>query len=348
MKEALKAFLDDKGISCPNMFLKQLSECAYIQDSLIVFDETLTDELKEMIAPKFQKVIDLLISSEITLSLTHEEEDLYAEIQDIQKEFDSLVDMTLENILSKNEEELQNIKHIEESIERLYNVINTIDDPTLVEKILADIKYLKERLNSFQETHTKEKEEIKRSIFIDDMTGFLNKTFANRFLGTSMEHFKRDKDIEEWNNWIELINQNPTLLNCDLINFKKINDVLGHDIGDEVLERFGNLVHASDIPIIPIRNGGDEFIFLSTKENIQQLKELFEESNFVEALNKDLSERTHVSYGETTLPSFSPAQDNDTIKESKYLISQRVKESDENMYEHKKKKKLALKIQAYR
>ncbi len=62
------------------------------------------------------------------------------------------------------------------------------------------------------------------------------------------------------------------LLFIDLDNFKNINDSLGHNIGDRVLQqtadRIRNLLRESDIPA---RTGGDEFTILleDVRENVQ-------------------------------------------------------------------------------
>lgn len=60
----------------------------------------------------------------------------------------------------------------------------------------------------------------------------------------------------------ELLAQQPNaaLLVCDLDHFKHVNDRYGHDLGDRVLERFGELLRelARDNDV-PIRLGGEEF-----------------------------------------------------------------------------------------
>jgi diguanylate cyclase (GGDEF)-like protein len=50
------------------------------------------------------------------------------------------------------------------------------------------------------------------------------------------------------------------LLVCDLDHFKRVNDHFGHDLGDRVLIRFGELLRdlARDTDI-PMRLGGEEF-----------------------------------------------------------------------------------------
>lgn len=55
------------------------------------------------------------------------------------------------------------------------------------------------------------------------------------------------------------------MLMVDLDRFKPVNDVFGHQIGDEVLRRVGGrLIAATDPPAIVSRFGGDEFAVLMT------------------------------------------------------------------------------------
>jgi diguanylate cyclase (GGDEF)-like protein len=50
------------------------------------------------------------------------------------------------------------------------------------------------------------------------------------------------------------------LLVCDLDHFKQVNDRYGHDVGDRVLERFGELLRElSRAGDVPMRLGGEEF-----------------------------------------------------------------------------------------
>jgi diguanylate cyclase (GGDEF)-like protein len=50
------------------------------------------------------------------------------------------------------------------------------------------------------------------------------------------------------------------LLVCDLDHFKQVNDRYGHDVGDRVLERFGQLLRElSRADDVPMRLGGEEF-----------------------------------------------------------------------------------------
>jgi diguanylate cyclase (GGDEF)-like protein len=53
------------------------------------------------------------------------------------------------------------------------------------------------------------------------------------------------------------------LLICDLDHFKQVNDRYGHDVGDRVLERFGELLRElSRAGDVPMRLGGEEFCMI--------------------------------------------------------------------------------------
>jgi diguanylate cyclase (GGDEF)-like protein len=51
------------------------------------------------------------------------------------------------------------------------------------------------------------------------------------------------------------------LLACDLDHFKQVNDRYGHELGDEVLARFGELLRElARETDVPMRLGGEEFL----------------------------------------------------------------------------------------
>lgn len=106
----------------------------------------------------------------------------------------------------------------------------------------AQAKVLEERLE-----HARRAEYL---AFHDNLTGLPNRAYFSRLLTKGMQHARRyDKHL--------------TLLFLDLDRFKAINDSLGHDAGDELLQevsrRLGSAVRESDTVA---RLGGDEFVIL--------------------------------------------------------------------------------------
>lgn len=102
-----------------------------------------------------------------------------------------------------------------------------------------------------------------RSTYYDDITKLPNRLLFTKELESALNNCKRH-------------NRKLAVLSIDLDEFKRINDSLGHSIGDEVLgsvgERLQQSIRASDAPahrhdggggdVIISRMGGDEFVVL--------------------------------------------------------------------------------------
>lgn len=109
---------------------------------------------------------------------------------------------------------------------------------------------LEQRVLERTEELSKTKEHLVQLAHYDHLTSLPNRVFFNEMLNKSMSHAKRhDKKL--------------AILFIDLDRFKKINDGLGHAMGDlvlkEVANRFVSILRAGDIVA---RLGGDEFIVL--------------------------------------------------------------------------------------
>lgn len=63
------------------------------------------------------------------------------------------------------------------------------------------------------------------------------------------------------------------LILVDLDDFKRINDDLGHQTGDEVLRQVGEcLVEVVDEGDIPVRYGGDDFIVITSDAEEERIR----------------------------------------------------------------------------
>ncbi len=87
------------------------------------------------------------------------------------------------------------------------------------------------------------------------------------------------------------------LIILDLDNFKELNDTLGHQAGDEVLQRLAGVLSNSirrNVDI-PFRYGGDEFAVMVPQAGTEQVKQIAERirRNY---LNKDIG-KTSLSLG---------------------------------------------------
>jgi len=93
-------------------------------------------------------------------------------------------------------------------------------------------------------------ERLKEQSYIDQLTGLYNRRFLEEILPKLTKQILRR-------------NSSLGILMIDVDNFKQINDTYGHDAGDEVLARIGELikksVRESDYVI---RYGGEEFMVI--------------------------------------------------------------------------------------
>ena len=77
-------------------------------------------------------------------------------------------------------------------------------------------------------------------------------------------------------NYLEKIRETPqiTFISVDLDNFKQVNDVYGHHMGDEALLRLTHVMKKSFSEDFIARLGGDEFLIVISRESdIEQVKE---------------------------------------------------------------------------
>ncbi|MBP1757415.1 MAG: diguanylate cyclase/phosphodiesterase with sensor(s), partial [Firmicutes bacterium] len=123
----------------------------------------------------------------------------------------------------------------------------------------------------------------------------------------------------------------------DLDDFKKVNDELGHHIGDQLLaavaERVSRYIRLSDTVA---RFGGDEFVILlnnvhsraSAEETLNRILEIFRQPFEIQ----DLSLKATISIGATLFP-----DDADNLTDL-------LRKADESLYEVKREGKNGLRF----
>lgn len=100
---------------------------------------------------------------------------------------------------------------------------------------------------------TERLEEVRRLAFTDPLTGLANRRAVDARLDEAVERHLGEGAV-------------VSLLVCDLNGLKKVNDTLGHAVGDRLLERFGSVLSLCGAKLpgaLAARLGGDEFCLLS-------------------------------------------------------------------------------------
>lgn len=136
----------------------------------------------------------------------------------------------------------------------------------------------------------KEKEDLNKRLMKSSLTG----VYTRRYFEENYEKYITDlseKEINENKHWIAFI---------DIDKFKKINDVYGHTVGDEILKEFGKmLIDKSGEKHLPARFGGDEFIVLLKNSDIDEVNSFFTQLNndFGRAIEKTLKDENKYGIG---------------------------------------------------
>ena len=95
-------------------------------------------------------------------------------------------------------------------------------------------------------------EEARRLAFTDPLTGLGNRRAVDIRLDEALEAYREQGTV-------------VTLVVCDLNGLKRVNDTLGHAVGDRLLERFGTVLSLCGAMLpgaLVARLGGDEFCLL--------------------------------------------------------------------------------------
>ena len=128
------------------------------------------------------------------------------------------------------------------------------------------------------------------------------------------------------------IKEYTAVVMCDIDDYKKVNDIYGHSIGDTVIKSVGNILKLSvrDEDFV-CRYGGDEFIivFVNCREDIVYDR--------VENIRKNVESRLILSNGERITMSFGIAiNDKDDLEEL-------IKKADIALYSSKNNGKNQIK-----
>lgn len=89
----------------------------------------------------------------------------------------------------------------------------------------------------------------------------------------------------ELDNFLIKLNNESVIVMCDIDNFKAVNDIYGHLIGDKVLKTLGEIIKSnirkSDyLKSFAGRYGGEEFLIIFETNNIESVKERIDRINY--------------------------------------------------------------------
>ncbi|MEU9146223.1 GGDEF domain-containing protein [Streptomyces sp. NPDC048349] len=110
-------------------------------------------------------------------------------------------------------------------------------------------------------------EEARRLAFTDPLTGLANRRAVDMRLDEALEEHRRTGVV-------------VSLVVCDLNGLKKVNDTLGHAMGDRLLERFGSVLSLCGAMLpgaLVARLGGDEFCLVGVGPTADEVVRVTEE-----------------------------------------------------------------------
>ncbi|WP_329135851.1 GGDEF domain-containing protein [Streptomyces sp. NBC_01476] len=109
--------------------------------------------------------------------------------------------------------------------------------------------------------------EVKRLAFTDPLTGLGNRRAVDVRLEHALERHRAEGVV-------------VSLVVCDLNGLKRVNDLLGHAVGDRLLERFGSLLSLCSAMLpgsLAARLGGDEFCIVAVGQDVAEVERAADE-----------------------------------------------------------------------
>ncbi|WP_300318661.1 GGDEF domain-containing protein [Idiomarina sp.] len=164
---------------------------------------------------------------------------------------------------------------------------------------------------------------VRQAAVIDHLTGVGNRSLLDETLAHITAKLKRDPQKE------------VSIVLIDMDNFKQVNDSFGHQLGDEVLQQFAQLIKQQlrDTDRV-FRYGGDEFVLVLEDTPKSQVSEIIE--RLEKAISHDsklMSLNVAFSSGSLQMESFHTADDvldevDKRLYEAKSLRSTELAESN--------------------
>ncbi|TVQ46883.1 MAG: EAL domain-containing protein [Gloeocapsa sp. DLM2.Bin57] len=245
-----------------------------------------------------------------------QEELLTLTIYDILPIDDEVIDSYIETITAKKQELMIEGCHCSKN--------NQLID---VEVSISLIQYANKQILCFAVRDIRQRKKTEKLLikqaYYDALTGLPNRVFFNQRLEQAIENAHK-------------FNHQVAVLFFDLDHFKKINDSLGHNLGDKLLKTFAKKVSSLLTSYQTFaRWGGDEFILLLP--NVSDIKEVSDLANKIfELLERPFKiegQLLHIrmSIGIACYP--QDGKDRDTLLRNVDAVLYRIKEQGRNCYQ---------------
>ena len=167
----------------------------------------------------------------------------------------------------------------EESIEKAYNVGGSdyITKPFKTKELLARVKR--------ELQITKLQNELKLLASTDSMTQLYNRRYFTQLSNQTIDLARRDK-------------QNISFIMLDIDKFKNINDIYGHQTGDEIIVSLSNILKQNERKgDIVSRYGGEEFVLMLPDSNLDGARRVAEDiREKVERFHLEISDNRQLHF----------------------------------------------------
>ena len=194
-----------------------------------------------------------------------------------------------------------------------------INSPVDVNELIARVRTLIRRKN-YQDALKNNVSESVNLAIRDPLTNMYNRRFLDNYMKKALEQVENTK-------------KPLSILALDLDSFKQVNDRedLGHDVGDQVLKLFANIITNSIRPSdVAVRQGGDEFLVILPNTSMENAYKVAQRIRlFIEQNGFELPEPIGTLFVTTSIGVFCVT---DFENESSQAL---IKKADEQLYKAK-------------
>lgn len=204
----------------------------------------------------------------------------------------------------------------------IYEETQTCLQGNETQRLVAQYKLLTQKIRErdiarelrlYHEKVIKDRRKLKHQANFDRLTGLFNRRYFDKII--------KEKFVSS-----QKTHQPLSLLYIDIDHFKRVNDTLGHDKGDEVLRVVAHLIRSlCRKDDIVVRYGGEEFVILFPRMPLESAVEV------AEFMRRTIEEKTPEILGLKVTVSIGVA----THSQGKMDIQKFIKIADNALYQAK-------------